>query len=93
MVHKNWGEVETRYKQICQLSAYLWQVLSKIKGIKCLNNSDTEAGLVSFQVTRNFAHKKLFQALDNKGFLLKNLYYPDCIRVCIHYFTLSAEIE
>jgi L-cysteine/cystine lyase len=76
------------------LSAYLWQVLSKIKGIKCLNNSDTEAGLVSFQVTRNLAHKKLFQALEEKGFSIKNLYYPDCIRrACIHYFTLPAEIE
>lgn len=62
MVHQNWGGVETRYKQICQLRAYLWHGLSKIKGIKCLNNSDPEAVLVSFPVTQNLAHKKIFQA-------------------------------
>ncbi|XTZ10087.1 MAG: aminotransferase class V-fold PLP-dependent enzyme, partial [cyanobacterium endosymbiont of Rhopalodia yunnanensis] len=93
VVHQNWGGVEKRYEQICQLSAYLWQGLSKIEGIKCLKNSPPEAGLVSFQVTRNLAHKQLVQELEEKGFLLRTLHYPDCIRACIHYFTLPAEIE
>ncbi|XHU95619.1 MAG: aminotransferase class V-fold PLP-dependent enzyme [cyanobacterium endosymbiont of Rhopalodia gibba] len=93
VVHQNWGGVEKRYEQICQLSAYLWQGLSKIEGIKCLKNSAPEAGLVSFQVTRNLAHKQLVQELEEKGFLLRTLHYPDCIRACIHYFTLPAEIE
>ncbi|XTZ11883.1 MAG: aminotransferase class V-fold PLP-dependent enzyme [cyanobacterium endosymbiont of Rhopalodia inflata] len=93
VVHQNWGGVEKRYEQICQLSAYLWQGLSKIEGIKCLKNSPPEAGLVSFQVTRNLAHKQLVQELEEKGFFLRTLHYPDCIRACIHYFTLPAEIE
>lgn len=93
VVHQNWGRVEKRYKQICQLSAYLWQGLSKIEGIKCLKNSPPEAGLVSFQVTRNLAHKQLVQELEEKGFFLRTIHYPDCIRACIHYFTLPAEIE
>ncbi|YAI81715.1 MAG: aminotransferase class V-fold PLP-dependent enzyme [cyanobacterium endosymbiont of Rhopalodia sterrenbergii] len=93
MVHQNWGVVEKRYEQICRLSAYLWQGLSEIEGIKCLKDSAPEAGLVSFQVTRNLTHKQLVQELEEKGFLLRTLHYPDCIRACIHYFTLPAEIE
>ncbi|XTZ19689.1 MAG: aminotransferase class V-fold PLP-dependent enzyme, partial [cyanobacterium endosymbiont of Rhopalodia fuxianensis] len=73
--------------------SYLWQGLSKIEGIKCLKNSPPEAGLVSFQVTRNLAHKQLVQELEEKGFFLRTIHYPDCIRACIHYFTLPAEIE
>ena len=92
-VHQNWGRVEKRYEQICQLSTYLWQGLSTIEGIRCLKNSAPEAGLVSFQVTRNLTHKQLVQELEEKGFLLRTLYYPDCIRACVHYFTLPAEIE
>ncbi len=92
-VHQDWGTVEQRYQQICQLSDYLWQGLSQIEGIKCLKNSPPEAGLVSFEVTRNLSHKKLVKELEEKGFLLRTLYHPDCIRACIHYFTLPAEIE
>lgn len=92
-VHKNWNCTQNRYQQICQLSEYLWQGLSEIEGIQCLKNSPPEAGLVSFQVQANLSHEQLVKQLENEGFLLRKLYHPDCIRACIHYFTLPAEVE
>ncbi|HAC62572.1 MAG TPA: cysteine lyase [Cyanothece sp. UBA12306] len=92
-VHQDWESSAKRYQQICQLSAYLWQGLSQIPGIKCLKNSPPEAGLVSFTVESNLSHEQLIKQLENKGFLLRTLHHPDCIRACVHYFTLPAEIE
>lgn len=92
-VHQEWGSPEKRYENIRQLSQYLWQGLSQIDGVSCLKNSPPEAGLVSFQVRENLSQKKLVQELEQKGFLLRTLTNPDCIRACVHYFTLPAEIE
>lgn len=92
-VHQDWGDAEKRYQQICQLSEYLWQELSKLEGVNCLKHSPPEAGLVSFQVENNLGHTKLVQALENQGFLLRTIRDPDCVRACVHYFMLPAEIE
>ncbi|MEA5532797.1 aminotransferase class V-fold PLP-dependent enzyme [Crocosphaera sp. XPORK-15E] len=92
-VHQDWGNPKRRYLQICELSAYLWQNLAKIEGVKCLKKSPPEAGLVSFQVDRNISHAAIVQQLENQGFLLRTILNPDCIRACVHYFTLPAEIE
>ncbi len=92
-VHKEWGSSQERYDQICQLSAYLWQGLSEINGIKCLKTSPPQAGLVSFQVTTGMSHERLVRNLERQGMLVRTLRDIDCIRVCVHYFTYPAEIE
>ncbi len=92
-VHNHWGNSEQRYQQICKLSEYLWQGLSNIYAINCLKNSPPESGLVSFTVDSNMSHQTIVQKLEKQGFLLRTLRDPDCIRACVHYFTLPDEIE
>lgn len=91
-LHQQWGTPEERYRQICQLSQYLWESLGQIDGVKCLKNSPPQAGLVSFQVDGN-SHKQIVEKLEQQGFLLRTIANPDCIRACVHYFSLSQEIE
>ncbi len=91
--HQQWGTDQERYQQICQLSQSLWQGLSQLEGINCLKTSPPEAGLVSFQVAGNTPHQKLVESLEQQGFLLRTIADPDCIRACVHYFTLPAEID
>ena len=92
-VHNHWGNAEQRYQQICQLSEYLWQDLLKISAISCLKNSPPKSGLVSFTVDSSMSHKSIVNKLEKQGFLLRTLRDPDCIRACVHYFTLPDEIE
>ncbi|EAZ91928.1 aminotransferase class V-fold PLP-dependent enzyme [Crocosphaera chwakensis] len=92
-VHNSWANSEQRYQQICKLSEYLWQGLSEISAINCLKKSPPEAGLVSFTVDSGINHITLVKKLENQGFLLRTISDPDCIRACIHYFTLPDEIE
>lgn len=92
--HQAWGSGEERYQQICELSKYLWELLEQTEGIKCLKNSPPAAGLVSFQVTTGkISHQELVAALEKKGFLLRTIVEPSCVRACVHYFTLLQEIE
>jgi len=89
-LHQTWGNPEKRYQRICQISAYLWEELNKIEGIKCLKNSPPPSGLVSFN-TEN--PSQLVSSLESKGYYLRTLAYPSCVRACVHYFTLESEIE
>ena len=92
-VHNSWANAEQRYQQICHLSEYLWQGLSDIPNINCLKKSPPKSGLVSFIVDKNMSHNQIVQQLENQGFLLRTLRNPNCIRACVHYFTLPDEIE
>ncbi|MGB3694041.1 MAG: aminotransferase class V-fold PLP-dependent enzyme [Spirulinaceae cyanobacterium] len=92
-IHSTWGTAQKRYEKICQLSKYLWEELKQIKGVKCLRTKPPQAGLVSFQLTENNSHQKFVQDLEKQGFLLRTIADPDCIRACVHYFTLPEEIE
>lgn len=91
--HRQWGSPQKRYQRICELSAYLWEELSKIEGIECLKNSPPESGLVSFYINKNMSPDNLVKTLEEKGFLLRTLKSPYCVRACVHYFTLESEIE
>ncbi|NEO26285.1 MAG: aminotransferase class V-fold PLP-dependent enzyme [Kamptonema sp. SIO4C4] len=92
-VHQQWGTPEERYTKICYNSEYLWQGLSILPQIKCLRNETPDAGIVSFQLKVDIPHKQLVQALEQQGFFLRTLASPDCIRACVHYFTLPAEMD
>lgn len=89
---QEWGTSTQRYQRICELSHYLWSKLQETEGISCLKHTPPEAGLVSFQVAGG-NHKELVDALETQGFLLRTIADPDCIRACVHYLTLKAEID
>jgi L-cysteine/cystine lyase len=91
-IHQAWGNKGDRYQQICELSKYLWSQLQQIDRVSCLKATPPEAGLVSFQVT-GIEHKQLVDTLEQRGFLLRTIADPDCIRACVHYLTLSEEID
>jgi L-cysteine/cystine lyase len=91
-LHHQWGTAEVRYRRILDLSAYLWDKLRNIAGITCLSNSPPQSGLVSFQLA-NSQHLQLVRWLENKGFCLRILLDPNCVRACVHYFTLETEID
>lgn len=92
-VHQQWGTDEERYKQICQMSEYLWQGLSQLDTVRCLATSPPKAGLVSFVLTTGQSHKQLVEYLEQQGFMLRTILDPDCVRACVHYFTQHEEID
>lgn len=92
-LHNSWGNVEERYTEICRLSQYLWGRLSEIPGVKCLKNLPPESGLVSFQLTNHPHHADVVSLLEKKGIFIRTILHPDCIRACVHYFSLESEID
>jgi len=94
-VHQKWGTPQKRYEQICHNSEYLWQKLMSVSGIKCLRKSSPESGLVSFQLESNQSKTslELVQFLDSKKIFTRTILDPDCVRACVHYFTLESEID
>ncbi len=93
VIHQEWATTADRYEQLAQLSGHLWQSLSDVPEIECLKTSPPEAGLVSFRVESRLSHIEIVQALEQKGFFLRTLPDPNCLRACVHYFTIATEIE
>ncbi len=95
--HQQWGTPEERYQQICQLSHYLWQRLNQLSDIVCLRTAPPQAGLVSFQLKNcqgeSSNHRQLVQFLETQGLMTRTLVDPDCVRACVHYFTVPSEID
>jgi L-cysteine/cystine lyase len=90
--HQQWGTSSQRFQRIRQLSQYLWFALTQINGVTCLKQSPPEAGLVSFQLPeRN--HFKVVNNLEKQGFFLRTIADPNCIRACVHYMSLTQEID
>lgn len=92
-IHQQWGSSQVRYEQICKLSEYLWQGLSQLDMVSCLATSPPQSGLVSFVLTNGQSHEQLVNSLEKRGFLLRTLHNPNCIRACVHYFTTTSEID
>jgi len=90
--HQQWGSAEERYQQICQLSKYLWEKLNQLPQIKCLKASPPEAGLISFQVN-NHQNRQLVEFLEAQKIMTRILLDPNCVRACVHYLTLTSEID
>jgi len=91
--HRDWGNPQERYDGIARLAAELWQKLTDLPGITCLQTSPPASGLVSFTLDGGKNHKLFVRALEERGFLLRTLAHPDCIRACTHYFTTAGEID
>jgi L-cysteine/cystine lyase len=91
-LHHQWGSANDRYQRICQLSDRLWHQLQDIPTIQCLKSSPPDSGLVSFTV-EGISHADLVRTLEAKRFMLRTLLHPNCIRACVHYFTLESEID
>ncbi len=94
-IHHEWGTPEQRYQEIRRLSEYLWRSLTALPDIKCLLTSPPESGLVSFQLTNNKpqASVQLVKFLESQKILTRTIADPDCVRACVHYFTLESEID
>lgn len=92
-LHNQWGSAIQRYERIKSLSAYLWENLSRIPQIKCLRTAPPEAGLVSFQLINGKSHQELVKFLEKREIMVRTLLDPDCVRACVHYFSLEAEID
>ena len=95
--HQKWGTATERYQQICSLSQYLWQRLTQLPEVSCLRTNPPESGLVSFQLVRNkreaSSHRQLVHFLETQGLMVRTLADPDCVRPCVHYFSLESEID
>ncbi|GAC1491010.1 MAG: hypothetical protein NVS2B14_03310 [Chamaesiphon sp.] len=68
------------------------QQLTLLPQVRCLRESQPLSGLVSFQLTDQ-SHPKLVKFLETQGLLVRTIRDPDCVRACVHYFTLPSEID
>jgi L-cysteine/cystine lyase len=91
-LHHQWGTVQERLHRIQNLSQRLWHHLTQLAGVVCLRTSPPEAGLVSFQLPGK-SHRQLVQFLESRHCMVRIILGPDCIRACVHYFTLESEID
>ncbi|MBW4604676.1 MAG: aminotransferase class V-fold PLP-dependent enzyme [Calothrix sp. FI2-JRJ7] len=93
VIHEQWGSIQERYEQILKNSEYLWCKLQSVSGVKCLLSVPPQSGLVSFQLN-DARHQKLVNYLEAEhNILTRTIANPDCVRACVHYFTLESEID
>ncbi|BAY96325.1 class V aminotransferase [Tolypothrix tenuis PCC 7101] len=94
-IHQQWGTPEKRYQQICRNSEYLWRKLSALPNIKCLRTSPPESGLISFQLANQQPQttSEVVQFLESQRIFTRKIADPNCVRACVHYFTLESEID
>jgi L-cysteine/cystine lyase len=91
-LHQNFAPATERYRQICDRSADLWSRLNALPHVTCLKATPPASGLVSFQLASQ-AHNQAVQQLETQGIFVRTLLDPNCIRACVHYFTLETEID
>jgi L-cysteine/cystine lyase len=91
-LHHQFGTTHDRYHHICRLSTMLWEKLLRLPGVTCLRTAPPEAGLVSFQLPGK-SHPQLIRCLETRNIMLRTILSPDCVRACVHYFTLESEID
>jgi L-cysteine/cystine lyase len=97
--HQAIGTPEDRYHRIQVLSHQLWTQLRELPDIICLKSTPPEAGLVSFQLAESLqkagaSHDKLVSFLEKEHrIMIRTIRQPDCVRACVHYFSLDSEID
>ncbi|MBW4561567.1 MAG: aminotransferase class V-fold PLP-dependent enzyme [Mojavia pulchra JT2-VF2] len=94
-VHQQWGTPQERYQQILRNSEYLWRQLVKLPDVKCLRTSPPQSGLVSFQIANSQPQtsQELVNFLESQRLFTRKIADPNCVRACVHYFTLESEID
>jgi L-cysteine/cystine lyase len=91
-LHHQFDTTANRFQRIQTLSRFLWQKLRQLAGVNCLNTSPPPAGLVAFQLATQ-SHGALVEFLEARQFMVRTILSPNCVRVCIHYFSLESELE
>jgi L-cysteine/cystine lyase len=91
-LHQQFGSPGDRFQRIRALSSQLWRGLTQLPGVTCLRSSPPSAGLVSFHLPGQ-SHTQLVRFLEARGIFLRTILSPDCVRACVHYFTLESEID
>jgi L-cysteine/cystine lyase len=91
-VHQSWGSALQRFERIQQLSERLWQQLGQIPKVYCLYQHPPAAGLVSFHV-EGCPPATLVKNLEAQQICIRTILNPTCVRACVHYLTLEAEVE
>ena len=95
-VHRRWGSGEERYQRIRELNRYLWKRLNAISpsssALTCLGSGPSGSGILAFKLNRK-QNQRLVYFLEASGLMARTMRVPDCVRICVHYFTLSSEID
>ncbi|MDB9528430.1 aminotransferase class V-fold PLP-dependent enzyme [Oscillatoria sp. CS-180] len=97
-LHQTWGSSGDRYQRICTLGRQLWQQLATHPRIRMICAEPPESGLVSFEILDSTetpsreCHVRLVKDLEADGMMLRTLLDPHCVRACVHYLTLEAEV-
>ncbi|HIK44532.1 MAG TPA: aminotransferase class V-fold PLP-dependent enzyme [Leptolyngbyaceae cyanobacterium M65_K2018_010] len=93
-----WGTPGQRYQRLCQLGQRLWHGLAQVPQIRRVRQTRPDSGLVSFWVLQKGEpspplHHQLVERLEAEGTFLRTLLMPHCVRACVHYLTLEAEVD
>ncbi|HEY9846768.1 MAG TPA: aminotransferase class V-fold PLP-dependent enzyme [Candidatus Caenarcaniphilales bacterium] len=91
-LHQQWGTAQERYQRILRLSEKLWQQLNELPFVDCLPLTPPEAGLVSFQIQGQI-NQQLVKFLEAQRIMVRLILHPNCVRACVHYFTLESELN
>ena len=86
------GNIEHRLLKIKDLSAKLWEGISRINNSTPFLNSPPPSGLISFYINNEYSTKKTIQKLCEKKVFLRSLEQPKLIRACVHITTEEEEI-
>ena len=86
------GSPEARLVLIRQRAEQLWGALQEVAGVRTVLNTPPPAGLVSFHVEGQ-EPAALVQRLAERGFWLRNLPEPSCLRACTHVTTSASEVQ
>ncbi len=98
-LHQDWGSPTVRFQRICELSAALWHQLQAHPNVRMVSATSPQSGLVAFEILDAAGqpspqqHVQLVQDLEAENMLLRILLHPHCVRTCVHYFTLEAEVN
>ncbi|MBX9725130.1 MAG: aminotransferase class V-fold PLP-dependent enzyme [Candidatus Obscuribacterales bacterium] len=84
-VHRQAGTAVARYETIIQIASKLRAELSTMPNLKLLDKTGGSS-LVSFAID-DVIHANVVKALESKGFIVRTIPNPECIRASVHYFS------
>lgn len=80
------------YSRIASLGQLAHDTLSNIDGVSVMTPKGNMAGLVSFNL-EGVTPADLVKALDDRGFILRTIPDPACVRVSTGFYNTEEEIE